>query len=74
MKKTNKNLIDDLSGFTDICESEKGMYHLVGTGCAEESWASDACYESLKDQEKGKSNAYETFYKGIQQSGSPKFS
>ena len=69
MKKNFKKSIDDLYGFTDICDSEKGLHSLVGAGCAEEAWGKDAGAETQKDRNNGKNNAYDISYGAMQQTG-----
>ena len=38
MIKNYEKSIDDLYGFTDICDREKTLHTLAGAGCAEEAW------------------------------------
>ncbi|MCR4578821.1 MAG: hypothetical protein K5681_00590 [Treponema sp.] len=58
MKKNYEKSIDDLYGFTDICDSEKGLHTLVGAGCAEEAWGRDAGAETQGERNKGKNGLY----------------
>ncbi len=58
MKKNYKKSIDDLYGFTDICDSEKGLHTLVGAGCAEEAWGSQSESERTSTRDGTPYNTY----------------